>query len=83
MDANTRFKGRHGLDGTQVKLSAGDRVRVVIRAAKGLAAADLSAAKLVFDRGPAPGTVTVPVPDPVVTPPAPPVGVPDPPVLFL
>lgn len=79
LDANTRFKGRRGLNGTQVKLSAGDRVRVVIRAVKGLAAADLPAALLVFDRGPAPGTATVPV----VTPPAPPVVVTDPPVLFL
>ena len=79
LDANTRFKGRRGLNGTQVKLSAGDRVRVVIRAPEGLAAADLPAAMLVFDRGPAPGTATVPL----VTPPAPPVVVPDPPVLFL
>jgi hypothetical protein len=83
LDANTRFKGRRGPNGTQVKLSAGDRVRVVIRAVKGLAAADLPAAMLVFDRGPAPGTATVPAPDPVVTPPAPPVVVLDPPVLFL
>ena len=79
LDANTRFKGRRGLNGTQVKLSAGDRVRVVIRAVKGLVAADLPAATLVSDRGPAPGTAIVPV----VPPPAPPVAVTDPPVLFL
>ena len=86
LDANTRFRGRHGLRGSQVKLSAGDRVRIVVRAVKGLAAADLPAAMVVFDRGPVSGAATVPTPDPVVTPPppgpVPPVFVPDP-LLFL
>ena len=50
------------------KLKAGDRIRILIRAPRGLAAADLPAAIQVFDRGPAPGTVIVPV-----TPPASPV----------
>jgi hypothetical protein len=67
----------------RVKLTAGDRVRIVIRAAKGLAAADLPAAKVVFDLGQVPGAATPPVPDPVVAPPAPEpvpqVVVPDPP----
>lgn len=76
LDAATRFKGRHGLKGAAVTLKAGDRVRVMIRAAKGLAAAALPAAKVVYDRGPARGTQIMPIPVPEVTPP-PPV-VPDP-----
>jgi hypothetical protein len=82
LDAATRLKGRHGLKGAAVTLKAGDRVRVVIRAAKGVAAADLPAAKVVFDRGPA-GTIEIkPVPAPEVTSPDPVVPQPvEPPVL--
>jgi hypothetical protein len=87
LDANTRFRGPHGLSGVQVKLSAGDRVTIVVRAVRGLAAADLPAAKVVFDRGQVSGGATLPIPDPVVTPPAPgpapPPVVPPPPPLFL
>ncbi len=73
LDANTRFRGRHGLKGVAVKLMAGDRVRILIRAPRGLAAAALPAALVVINRGPAPGAETMPTPAPPVEAPAPPV----------
>lgn len=78
--ATTRFVRRTGLHTMQIvltapvsvsKLKVGDRVRVLIRAPRGLAAANLPAAQVVVVRGPAPGAAVTPTTDPVVTPPAP------------
>lgn len=62
LDRTTRITGKHGLKGTRVTLTAGDRVQIVIRARAGLAIPALPAADVVNDRGPKPGSQAMPAP---------------------
>ena len=81
LDGNTRIWGRHDMRGSDVTFGVGDRLVILIRAPRGMAAADLPPARFVFDRGPGKGVVTPPAPAPVIPPAVelPPVAPPGPP----
>lgn len=90
LDGATTFTVKLG-DSTRIKafrhwrfrpstLEVGDRVEVLIRAPKRVAAADLPAARFIIDRGP--GRVVTPPPVVTPAPPAPPVSTPPPDEIF-
>lgn len=80
LDGATRVKAFRHWRFRPSTLAAGDRVEILIRAPKRVAAADLPAAKFIIDRGPGTAVTPPPPPDPApATPPSDPAPLPPPP----